>query len=246
MVQGACQSTLAGAATTSSAAAAARPQLAPLWHTRALVLLLLSVAATGSMLGQRLDSLTSSAARPAERYVPLLIVNLALALYVARFGLARSSFSDLLWLTRKRPSASSLLADAAWAAALAVSLFAAENLLQTWLGFPESVAAHGLVAESTSEQCGWLGLAVSIGFSEELVYRGYLQRQLALPSGQAWLGVALQALLFGIAHAEQGGQAVARFAAYGLGFGWVAARRRTLLPGIMAHVALDLCAGLGR
>jgi len=38
--------------------------------------------------------------------------------------------------------------------------------------------------------------------------------------------------------------AVARFAVYGLLFGWVAARRQTILPCVLAHVALDVYAGV--
>jgi membrane protease YdiL (CAAX protease family) len=82
-----------------------------------------------------------------------------------------------------------------------------------------------------------------IGWTEELVYRGYLRQQLTALSGSVVLGVLLQAFLFGVAHGEQGPWAVARFAAYGAAFGGVAARERTIVPCVLCHVVLDLYAG---
>jgi len=217
--------------------------LAPLWHTRALVLLLLTGAALGSALAPQAAVATDHASRLAGCYLPLLVMNVSFLLYVSRFGLARSIFGDLLGT--RRDLTVGALGNLAWGAALVIGVLAAENLLQSLIGFPDSAAAHALVPSSGIEKLCWLGLAAVVGLSEELVYRGYLQRQLAALTGRLGLGIALQALLFGIAHGQQGAWAVARFAVYALAFGWVAARRRTLLPCVLAHIALDLCAGLG-
>jgi uncharacterized protein len=226
---------------TSSAGIGLRP-VAPYWHTRALVLLLLAVAATGTALEARPELAAGSATQLGARYLPLLVVNLSLSLYVLWFGLRRGVHWQLFGIGRGTGSA---LGDLAWATALAVGVIGAENALQTLLGLPESAASHALVPASGVARLCWLGLVPVVGLSEELVYRGYLQRQLAALTGQVWLGVTLQALLFGVAHGEQGGAAVARFALYGLAFGWVAQKRRTLLPCVLCHVALDIAAGFG-
>ena len=76
------------------------------------------------------------------------------------------------------------------------------------------------------------------------MYRGYLQTQLTALTGRLSLGILLQSVLFGIAHLEQGGVAGARFAFYGCVFGGLARWRRTLYPGIIAHIAIDLASGL--
>ncbi len=68
--------------------------------------------------------------------------------------------------------------------------------------------------------------------------------QLSALTGQVPLAIAVQALLFGIAHGEQGAWAVARFALYGLALGWVAATRRSLLPTMLCHAAIDVYAAL--
>ena len=79
---------------------------------------------------------------------------------------------------------------------------------------------------------------------EEIVFRGYLQRQFAVLTGRPGVALVLQALLFGITHGEQGVGAVARVFAYGIGFGAIALWRRSLLPGVLCHVWTDLASGL--
>lgn len=236
-VQQACQP----AATTVRSSPAPVLTLAPLWHTRALVLLILAVAITGSLLGPQ--ARPAPASRLVELYLPLLVVNLSLAFYVSRFGLGRSFFWDLF--SRRSSTLSDALGNAAWAAGLVGSVLCIEKLLEALVGLPDSAAAHVLTAQSQLERACWLGVAACVGFSEELVYRGYLQRQLAAQTGNLGLAIAFQAALFGIAHAEQGQWAVARFGFYGLLFGGVAASRHTILPCVLAHVALDISAGLG-
>jgi membrane protease YdiL (CAAX protease family) len=109
---------------------------------------------------------------------------------------------------------------------------------------PESLFAHALLPNLPGEKAGWALLSVVIGGSEELVYRGYLRQQLQALSGSGWLAVLLQALLFGIAHGAQGQWAVARFAVYGALWGWLAQRRRSIVPCVLCHVGLDVYAGL--
>jgi len=230
MVQQACQ-------LTPQPGPNVAPTLAPLWHTRALTLMLLAVAAAGTVL----DSVPPRAApsASAESYGALLLVNLGLAFYAARLGLGRSVFWQLIG-SRERPR---LLRDVAWAGALGGLILAFEAALQLWFGMPESVAARALLPRLSAEKASWTLLALVIGTSEELVYRSYLRQQLQALSGSAGLAVLLQALLFGIAHGAQGGWAVARFAAYGLAFGYVAQRERSIVPCVLCHVGLDLYAG---
>lgn len=212
--------------------------LAPPWHTRALVALLLAVP----LAGLALPTGVVPAASGLASYLPIVLVNTALGAYVARLGLLSSILSSLLgkgWDSPRRALTDSLLAIGL--ALVVVGLDAA--LVSAWRA-PESVASHALLPRTTAERWLWPLLATSIGVSEELVYRGYLQQQLSRLSASHALGVLLQALLFGIAHAEQGGAVVARFALYGVLFGCTSLARGSLLPSIVAHVGLDAYAGL--
>jgi membrane protease YdiL (CAAX protease family) len=128
-----------------------------------------------------------------------------------------------------------------------------------------SNALHGLVAwlgalggttldeidrvarEQSGVNPGWLWLAFALGpaLGEELLFRGFLQRLLAL----RWPGapaVLLAALVFGLAHLD----AVQGSAAFVLGayLGALTARAGSLRPAILAHVAnnsLALAASAG-
>lgn len=232
MVQGACQP-------ATNASQPAPVALAPFWHTRALILLLLMVGSAGALLDPRASSPAVSS-RLAGSYLPLLLVNLALLAYTAGVGLGLNVFSRLLG----RIEGLRLGRALAWALALFALVLGSESILQSWLGMPESLAAHALLPQSLGEKASWVVLATLIGVAEELVYRGYLRQQLAALSGSRALGILLQALLFGVAHGQQGPWAVARFAVYGIAFGCVAERERSILPCALCHVGLDVYAGL--
>jgi membrane protease YdiL (CAAX protease family) len=91
-----------------------------------------------------------------------------------------------------------------------------------------NITPHTLV-----EALAWIVVACTAGFVEEVVFRGYLQRQ---------IGVVLQAIAFGVAHGYQGVRSVTLIAVIGLAFGLVARLRRSLVPGMLTHAALDLWA----
>jgi membrane protease YdiL (CAAX protease family) len=224
---------------------------APLWHTLALVGLILAVAVTGTLLAPAASAevavrveRASGSARMVTQYLPLLLVNSGLLLYVSRLFQAHSVLPELLG--RRWQSAARAGADLALALGLALLIELLETLWAYHLGVRRNAAAAALLPHTASERFAWLFVAVTVGFCEEVVYRGYLQRQLAAFSGSRSGGLVLQALLFGIAHADQGGPAALRLAAYGLLFGALASFRHSLLPGIACHIALDLAAGFLR
>ena len=50
----------------------------------------------------------------------------------------------------------------------------------------------------------WCCLSATAGFCEEIVFRGYLQRQLAAFSKSTLMGVLLSAAIFGVSHGYEG------------------------------------------
>jgi membrane protease YdiL (CAAX protease family) len=100
---------------------------------------------------------------------------------------------------------------------------------------------HGLL-----EGTVWVLLSCSAGFCEEVVFRGYLQRQFIALTGNEWSGIGLSALIFGVGHAYQGWRSVTAIVVYGLLFGVLARFTRTLRPGILAHALEDVTSGLLR
>jgi membrane protease YdiL (CAAX protease family) len=90
----------------------------------------------------------------------------------------------------------------------------------------------------------WVMLALTAGICEEILFRGYLQRQFAALTKSTAAGLVLQGLAFGAAHGYQGVKYMCIIAVYGCLFGLLAIWRHSLRPGMMAHFIQDSVGGL--
>jgi membrane protease YdiL (CAAX protease family) len=110
---------------------------------------------------------------------------------------------------------------------------------------PTAVKAMKLMLPQTgAEMAGWVLLAVTAGFCEEFLFRGYLQRQFLALTGKPGIAVALQAMVFGAAHSYQGWKGAITITVYGALFGALAVTRKSLRPGMMQHAAQDTFTGI--
>ncbi|RAS20742.1 CPBP family intramembrane glutamic endopeptidase [Paraburkholderia bryophila] len=91
----------------------------------------------------------------------------------------------------------------------------------------------------------WVCLSLSAGVCEEIVFRGYLQRQLTAITGRLGIAILGQAILFGIGHGYEGIVSVLSIVLNGLVLGILAAWRGNIRAGILMHVAWDILAGFG-
>jgi hypothetical protein len=131
---------------------------------------------------------------------------------------------------------------------LAVGFLVAANLLlgvlrQLFASTPNE-GIKNLLPHTSMENAAFLGLTVTAAFCEELIYRGYLQRQFAAWTGSLSIGVALQGIVFGASHAYQGLGMVLVISVYGCLFGLLAIWRKSLRPGMIAHLLQDGVGGL--
>lgn len=102
-----------------------------------------------------------------------------------------------------------------------------------------------LAPSNGGEVAAWILLCIVAGIAEELIFRGYLQRQFtAWSRGAVVAGIALSSLLFGAAHGYQGVRNMVLLAVFGVLFSVLALLRRNLRAGIFAHSWQDLFAGL--
>ena len=221
--------------------------VAPRWHTALLVGLYLSVALAGTLLQGHVapaSALPGDHGRVVARYLPLLLVQWGITFYVCRVGRPASALRGLLgapWTSARRVGVDVALA------AVGYGLIKATELACSHAGAGETASSVSvLLPQGAVEGVAWVVVAASVGFCEEVVFRGYLFRQFEALSGRAWIAVASQAVLFGVAHGEQGASAAARIALYGVGFGALARWRRSLAPGIACHVWTNLASGLLR
>jgi uncharacterized protein len=113
-----------------------------------------------------------------------------------------------------------------------------------FLGFSGVEAAKSLLPQNDREAAAFIVLPVVAGFCEEIIFRGYFQRQFTAWTGSVSIGVVLQAIAFGFAHLYQGWKGVAVISVYGAFFGILAAYRKSLRPGMIQHGTQDLFSGL--
>lgn len=215
--------------------------LAPIWHTGALVGLYIAVAIVGLAA---LDARPTPSSSPiAAVYLPTIVVQIALGAWVVRIGRDRSALPRLLG--RRWTSAGRALGDVALAAVAFACVHVVEALWLSIAGAAASPEVAAILPHSGAERCAWVFFAIVVGISEELVFRGYIQSQIEGFTRRPNLAWVAQATLFGVAHLSQGVAGAARIVVYGLLLGLLARRRRSLIPGMVCHVAIDLASGLG-
>ena len=90
----------------------------------------------------------------------------------------------------------------------------------------------------------YLLLALTAGFCEEVIFRGYLQRQFGALTKSAAGGIVLQAIAFGAGHGYQGWRYMVVITVFGSMFGVLAYWRRSLRPGMIAHFVQDGVGGV--
>jgi membrane protease YdiL (CAAX protease family) len=135
------------------------------------------------------------------------------------------------------------LSDFVLAIATAALLRFCGRLLYQALGGWSSSTGF-LLPATAGESALWIAVSVVAGVCEELVYRGYLQGQLWSLTGSLPTALILQALIFGLGHIYQGWKPALVTAIYGLIFGLLAAWRRSVIPGAIAHAIVDIMGGL--
>ncbi len=219
-------------------------------HT-ALIVLLMAAVATVSALGHE----GREARGPMTSYVTTLIWQWALFALVI-LGVRRKGLKLGDLLGQRWRGFDDVLMDVVYAAGffivsklvLAVIVVAALKALQlpddTFTLKKSMEAVSSLTPRTAVEIMMWIGLSMTAGFVEEVVFRGYLQRQMAALTRNAAAGIVISAVVFGCAHAYQGFLQVTIITALGAMFGVLAHWRKSLKPGIIAHAGQDIFSGL--
>jgi membrane protease YdiL (CAAX protease family) len=226
---------------------AERKLVAPLWHTAALLVVFAALTVLG-FLARRQARLQGPGPFPPVRLVPLQIQAILFEWGTAAwvwFGIRLKGVRIREIVGGQWPTARFIFIDVLlgaglwlfWAvfSCLEVAFFGPDRSLST-IPYPSGALEIGLA----------LGVALSAGICEEIVFRGYLQGQFRALLGGAVPAVFLQAMVFGMAHVYQGVRLAAGVILYGVLFGALAIWRRSLRPGIMAHVWSDVAARLLR
>ena len=113
-----------------------------------------------------------------------------------------------------------------------------------WLLGPSSAkSVDSLLPKSPLEILIWIATSITAGVCEEMVFRGYLQRQFNALSGNVAVGLLAQGLVFGLFHSYQGWKNVVVISVLGVLYGAMAAWRGNLRVNIVAHAWSDIWEG---
>jgi uncharacterized protein len=218
--------------------------LAPWWHTAILVAVLISASLNGT---RGKHPLAAQGGKLAE-YIGTMIWEWILFGFVWLGIRKRIRLRDLIgghWATVEDFVLDIVYAAAFWGCAMFVLGVAAKLMHLDQGGKMESMrrSLGFLVPGTVLELAVWFCVSVTAGFCEEIIFRGYLQRQFAAIANSMLAGVVLSAAVFGASHGYEGVSRMALIGIYGLMFGLLAWWRKSLRPGMIAHAWHDSLSG---
>jgi uncharacterized protein len=111
-------------------------------------------------------------------------------------------------------------------------------------GFRETAVLRELLPVTRRERVWFVGVSVTAGVTEEVVFRGFLLAVLTDATGSAVLAVLLSSGAFGVVHAYQQPVGALRAALLGALLAIPVLLHGALLPAILAHALIDLLSGL--
>jgi len=224
--------------------------IAPLWHTLLIIALILGNSFLGS---SKLGAVHGSVSR-IVLYGGTFVTQLVLILLVW-FGIHLRGVRMRDLIGGRWKTVESFLLDVVLAIAFLVVADALLVGVRVAIGTldlhnlakqkEETLRMLGPIAPHTYLEAGlWVLLSVFAGLFEEIIFRGYLQRQLGALGQNAVLGIIASAIIFGLAHGYQGVRMMVVIAVFGAFFGLLAHFRKSLRPGMMAHAMQDSLSGL--
>ncbi len=218
--------------------------LAPWWHT-AILVAVLSLASINGMRGKH--PLVAHGSRLPE-YIWTIIWEWMLVGFIWLGIRQRMRLRDLIggsWAKLEDFFLDVVYAAAFWLCAMFVLAMTAKLMHLDQGGRIESMRKQlgFLVPQTKLELAVWFCVSTTAGFCEEIIFRGYLQRQFAAMGNSMLVGVVLSALVFGASHGYEGVARMVLIAIYGLMFGLLAWWRGSLRPGMIAHAWHDALSG---
>lgn len=224
--------------------------IAPWWHTVALIAVLLLVSALGtgkhpSEVSTRVK-ITQYAFTMVYEWVLLLIVWWGVRMNGGKLrdlvGGRWQHFEDVLMDCAL--AAGFLMAWLLIAVAISAA-FGQIDPKQTSHQLDEARKTLGFLAPRNGlEMTGFILLSCTAGICEEVIFRGYFQKQFQSWSGNAAIAVLAQGIFFGAAHGYEGLKKMSLIAVLGILFGTLAYFRKSLRPGMIAHSSFDILQGL--
>ena len=221
-----------------------RQPIASVAHTLGLLLINVGIAVWGIVAQMRStggSGLAAGHSGAVPLYSSLIVMEWALLYYVWQGVRKNVTFWALVggrWSNLR-----DVLTDFGIALPFWVIWETAAWLVTLALGPSAAKTVDVLLPRGVIEVVLWIGLSASAGFCEEIVYRGYLQRQLHAFAGNGALAVFGQAVVFGMGHAYQGWKNVVVIIVLGVLYGLLVVWRGNLRSSMLAHAWSDIYGG---
>jgi len=218
--------------------------VAPVWHTVILVAFLLGLswwgARSGSLVPPTVAAGTHSHIIP---YVFVIVIECLVLLFVL-YGLRLRKLTLKELLGPRKITLMNVVRDLGIALLFFIGSNVILGIIALILKAGHNPAIRKISPSGKAEVILYLLVSLSAGICEEIVCRGYLQKQLTVLTKSASAGILLQGVIFGAAHGYQGTKFMIVIGVYGCLFGMLAQFRNSLYPGMMTHALQDGMAGL--
>jgi hypothetical protein len=204
------------------------PGIAPPWHTAIVIFALLGV----SLLGAHFDLRSTFGMRGRlPKYLFVIVFEWATVAFIM-WGLHRRDIrlSDVIGGRWTRGLY--VLRDVGLGIAFILIFGGAVQVLTHLLNVAPPPSMLEMLPQTRFELIAWVFVSLTGGFCEEVIFRGYLQRQLSALTHSVVIGIVLQ-----------GWKLMSLIALYGACFGVLARWRRSLRPGIIGHALQDTAGG---
>jgi membrane protease YdiL (CAAX protease family) len=224
--------------------------IAPLWHTVLITALILGNSFLGSSKVAAVHGQGSRILLYGGTFITQLVLILLVWFGIRLRGVRMRDLIGGKWETVEAFLLDVGIAVGFWFVALLL-LFGLRVALGTidlhnmQKSVDDTVRILGPMAPHTYLEAGlFVLLSVSAGLFEEIIFRGYLQRQFSAFGRNAIVGIVVSAAIFGLGHGYQGARMMIVIGVFGAFFGILAHFRKSLRPGMMAHAFQDSIAGI--
>jgi uncharacterized protein len=216
--------------------------IAPWWHT-VLVLLPIAIGSVASAYQHGLPNANlPGISHRLSSYLTVLVEEW-LGVLLVWLGLRSRSLSLSSLISGSWQRLRAFFRDLGLAVGFMAVIIPLAGVLAYLLGASRNPALANITPKTVVELVVFLSLAASAGFAEELVFRGYLTRQITAWTSSSKLGVLLQGIAFGLAHGFYG-KAMMAIMVQGWLLGLLAYWRKSLRPGMLAHWLQDSIGGV--